>query len=56
MDEEVYWSEEYLICAEMNFDTVIDKMFEDEFIDRMIGSHESMIEKDDFIYQIRTKV
>ena len=47
-ENQFFWSEEYLIYLEQNFDKIFKSFYEAEFVDQIFMEHESLINKDDF--------
>lgn len=47
-----FWSDTYLIVAEERFDDIFEKIYEDEFIDKIFSGRETLIDKDDFVEAI----
>ena len=48
----LFWSDEYLVYIEENFDTIFRKLYEDKFVDEIFLDHEARITRDDFITAI----
>ena len=46
--DDLHWSEEYLIYMEQNFDKLFKEIYEQEFVDLIFEESEAIITKDDF--------
>ena len=56
LDDQAYWSDEYLILAEENFDDIFQELYESEIIDQIFDEKESMINKSDFVTAIAATI
>ena len=49
---QIYWSDEYIILAEDQFEEAFKEVYEESIIDFIFPTHESMVTKEDFVSAI----
>ena len=53
-DQEFFWSKDYIKIIEKNYKRIFKDIYEQVFIDKIFGSNDSFINREDFLKSIST--